>query len=45
MNEHDILEVIKLLKSATEFHDWNEVDEAIFYLEDHTSGRGCHDEE
>jgi hypothetical protein len=35
MNESDIIEIIKLLKRASKTADWNDVDEAIEYLQEH----------
>lgn len=35
MNESDILEIITLLKVAIKNEDWNDVDEAIIYLQEY----------
>lgn len=36
MNECDILEIVKILKSAVKSNDWDEVEDAINYLEEYT---------
>lgn len=44
MDQSDILEVVRLLEDAMKTENWDNVEEAVFYLKDYLDDRHLGDE-